>query len=313
MVYDWTKIGIKEITSLYLYRQVDVPANLADESLIRPKDVKGGQRYGADILVDTLGFMSTGPGRFALGSMSSMVGEFFSSDISDDFFVKGREYTKEEMRDLITSAGFASKIKNDKGDYSYGINLAQVDLADGVDDYFQRAFVWNSGAFKLADSVRFIVSSDGTRYIKDYAIVPNETVQENFDFVGSGIIAGVSNSMNAGLIDPSGIGRQVKINFTGDVTPKKEYLLADFVSDSQKHALHQGKGLLALATLPQEEVSLIENLWGSGATRTLIDGKAIIFGSDKADNLDISKLQQSYAVTGPLSPFFDGNYLRSYY
>ncbi|MHB8921045.1 MAG: calcium-binding protein, partial [Halothiobacillus sp.] len=304
MSYDWTQLGINEITNLYLYGTPTTPTDLTNEALIRPKDseIKGGPRYGADIVVDMASFMETGPGRFALGSLSKLVQTFFDPATDLSWMELGGNYSKEEM---------VLRLSLEKIDG--GVSITQSKLDDGAGDFIQRAYVWNSGAFKLSDEVTFSIDEKGNRKINNYAIVTNEAVQENFDFVGGGIIAGVSNSMNAGLIDPSGIGRKVEIKFTDDGLPKKTYGLSDFISDGQKHALHQGKGLLALATLPQEEVSLIENLWGSGATRTLIDGKAIIFGSDKADNLDISKLQQSYAVTGPLSPFFDGNYLRSYY
>ena len=78
MIYDWTQIGIKEITNLFLYNQISTPSNLTNEAIIRLKDVSDTVRYGSDIQVDMLTYMTTGPGRFALGSESSLVQTFFS-------------------------------------------------------------------------------------------------------------------------------------------------------------------------------------------------------------------------------------------
>ncbi|MHB8921546.1 MAG: calcium-binding protein [Halothiobacillus sp.] len=310
MTYDWTQIGIKEITSLYLYGQVDVPANLTDESLIRPKDVKGGQRYGADISVDTASFMSTGPGRFALGSMSSMVSAFFSSDIPDDLFIKGKEYTKEDMRDLIISAGFASKITNSNGQVFYGINFAQVDFSDGAGDYLQRAYVWNSSAFMLADSVRFIVNADGDRSIKDYAIIPliknqnNNDSQENFDFKGGGFIAKITNPVNKSLIDPFDIGRTVNIHFEGTV-PTGIYTRDNYISDLLSHNQQVFLGGVAKTGLVADEADLINSLWVSGVTQSIdSDGRVIVYGSDHADYLGHSKIENLFSLS-PLKIYAD--------
>lgn len=40
MIYDWTQIGIKEITNLFLYGQLTTPLDLTDDALIRPKDIE---------------------------------------------------------------------------------------------------------------------------------------------------------------------------------------------------------------------------------------------------------------------------------
>ncbi|PPK76527.1 hypothetical protein B0F87_103134 [Methylobacter tundripaludum] len=36
MAYDWTQLGVKEITNLYLYGQPTTASDLTSESLIRP-------------------------------------------------------------------------------------------------------------------------------------------------------------------------------------------------------------------------------------------------------------------------------------
>jgi hypothetical protein len=95
MTYDWTQLTEKEITNLYLYGMPTTPSDLTNEPLIRPKDAPGGgsPRYGADIVVNTFTFMTTGPGRFALGSQSAMVETFFSTFVSTQAKVPGLALT----------------------------------------------------------------------------------------------------------------------------------------------------------------------------------------------------------------------------
>lgn len=78
MAYDWTQLGINEITNFYLYGWPSNPRNLTTDALIRSSDsgIEGDPRYGADIDVNMASFMETEPGRFALGSESNLI-KFF--------------------------------------------------------------------------------------------------------------------------------------------------------------------------------------------------------------------------------------------
>ena len=58
MAYEWTQLGIREITNLYLYGQPGTPADVADASRIRAP----GKGIAVDVNMPS--FMSTGPGRF---------------------------------------------------------------------------------------------------------------------------------------------------------------------------------------------------------------------------------------------------------
>lgn len=97
MLYDWTQLGVKEITNLYLYGQATTPTDLTDEFLIRPKDVSKTIRYGANIDVDMVSYMSTGPGRFVLGPKSEMVQAFFSAVSDISWMVAGVQYKKADI------------------------------------------------------------------------------------------------------------------------------------------------------------------------------------------------------------------------
>ncbi|MCC5644827.1 hypothetical protein LC607_18150 [Nostoc sp. CHAB 5824] len=62
-----TQLNINDITNLYLYGQLSTPANLLNDSLIRPENVV------SKIDVDVKEFMKTGAGRFAVGSQFELV------------------------------------------------------------------------------------------------------------------------------------------------------------------------------------------------------------------------------------------------
>lgn len=155
MAYDWSQIGFKEITNFYLYGAMTTPSDLISDTRIRPNPLVPP----TTISINQASFMETGPGRFALGSQSSLIQTFFSSAVSDSWFVKGQSYTRVQLAALLVNHGLASKITSSAGKISYGINLQQVELNDGAGDYWERAYIWNSEAFKIADSARFVVDS----------------------------------------------------------------------------------------------------------------------------------------------------------
>lgn len=63
--------------------------------------------------------------------------------------------------------------------------------ADGTDDYAERVYVWGSVIFEIADSVKFVVNADGSREIRDFAVIPMEylTEREIFDFESGSVLA----------------------------------------------------------------------------------------------------------------------------
>lgn len=101
MVYDWTQLGVKEITNFFLYGDINTPSDRINDALIRPKDVSKTIRYGADVEVNMASYMATGPGRFALGSQSKLVETFFSTATNLSWMVVGRAYTKAELRSQL--------------------------------------------------------------------------------------------------------------------------------------------------------------------------------------------------------------------
>ncbi len=297
-VYQWSQLGVDQITSFYLYESLMPPEDMASQTTIRGKD------YTSSIYVDVEGFIVNGPGRFALGSLSSLVREFYSSDLNDDLFEVGREYTKDELVALIVASGHASNIQNSAGKLYYGINIVQVDLADGVDDFMQRAYVWNSGSFKISDDARFMITADGSRIIRNYSIVPDPKVSENFDFEGGGFIAKITNPVNKSLIDSFDIGRTVNIHFEGTV-PTSIYTRDNYISDLLSHNQQVLLGGLAKTGLLADEAELINSLWVSGVTQTIdSDGRVIVYGSDQSDYLGHATIDH-LPILSPLKIYAD--------
>ncbi|MDP2994981.1 MAG: calcium-binding protein, partial [Anaerolineales bacterium] len=276
MIYDWTQLGVKEITSLFLYGAPTKPNDRINDSLIRPKDVVNGPRYGADIDVNMASYMATGPGRFALGSESAMVEAFFSTSADLSWMVVGVEYTKAELRSHL-----GLPVESDE------INIKQVLLNDLSGDYWQRSYIWNSGLFRLSNDATFSIDAAGNRSIGNYAIRP---FNDNFDFAGGGNIAEFANSILEPQIDPWEIGRTVNISFVDNGLPTRTYTTTDYAADVIKHADHVVLGAASILTLGHGAIAITTELLLSGVTNGLYQGKAIIYGSNDAETLFASQL-----------------------
>jgi hypothetical protein len=291
MAYDWTQLGNKEITNWYLYGRSTTPSDLTDGALIRPKDVSNAVRYGANIEVNMASYMTGGPGRFALGSESDLVQAFFSININLSWMAPGVQYSK---TDIITRLGLS--VDSDE------IRVKQSLLSDTASDYLQRAYIWNAGLFRVANDVTFSVNAQGQRSIQNYSVRP---FNENFDFEFGGIIAGVANSVLQPAIDPWEIGRKVNIAFVDDGLPKTTYTLADLSSEGLQHISHTISGSASALLLgPVGMLSIVDDLWTSGVTRTIHQGKTIIYGSADAETLSASKVE-TLPAGSPLGGYAD--------
>ncbi|WP_426139476.1 calcium-binding protein [Pseudomonas sp. DWP3-1-2] len=271
MVYEWKNIGIDTITNFYLYGGGNKPGNIISESIIRPLP-------STIIQVGVQDYMDSGPGRFALGSNSALVEEFFAQSSDLSWMEPGVEYTKSQV---ATQLGIAA----------YGIYIYQNKLADSTEDYVQRTYVWNSGEFKLSDDVRFIVDKFGERQIKNYAVVPLGS--ENFDFEGGDMITGIANEILKYYVDPSSIGKKVSIQFAGEVSSDRIYSANDYAADSLAYLKYQAQGVIRLASAPSDLVELPQQLWDLNSTNTIYENKAVIYGSVGNDSLSASKFDDS--------------------
>ena len=286
---------METVTNSYLYDQENVPSE--EERLDFNKIVKQSTRT---LKVDINAFMNkqNGPGRFITAADFPFVGVFLNPDKyarSSDaklteimFKLKNlewdRRYTKSEIVDLI----------------NYGSATQTLGLYDdGQDDVLERAYIWNTTAFKISNDAVFVVDKEGNRYIENFAIVPHSDVKsqkddrdeeskkygiENFDFKG-GFFSEIVNGYLRRNIDPSGIGKTVEIMFTGKREVEKEFFTyEDFV----KAQAEQKRGNLQTGLATGERAlggELIKRLWDSGSIKHLYQGKPIIYGTNENDKL----------------------------
>ena len=71
-MYTWNQLGSTEITNLYLYGSTTKPADLLNDGVLRAAGTT------ISVGLDAVSFMASGPGRFALGSQSTVVNSFMS-------------------------------------------------------------------------------------------------------------------------------------------------------------------------------------------------------------------------------------------
>lgn len=200
------------ITSQYLYGSTSPPQDPADNENIRSSDVT------TNIPVDVVEYMTTGAGRFAKASMSSLVEQFFRPDVYPGLpFLNPGTYTKEQLKELFNNEDFS-------------ITFQQWNFSDGTGDDGIRAYIWNSTAFQLGD-VRFVVEENGDRHIDNLSVIPRLDVEENFDFVSGDLVAGLAADYLQERMDLSDIGRKVIVDFIGSVVPVDGYDIDAYYAD----------------------------------------------------------------------------------
>ena len=233
-------LDAETITNLYLYSQKTTPIDdeLLNSELIRPEldlssvtgndtnfsNVLPANADVANIAIDAVPYMSTGPGRFANGSQFDLVRAFFGlgkdemltdsgkNSLDENATLTPDTYTKEEIDDELFNGGLGGyssslELRN------YRDNLSETDAdGNGVSEYAELVYIWNSTAFAIDDNARFVVNPNGTREIQNFVIQPNlfesPLFRENFDFATANpFIEAGSRFLLEPLVDPSGIGR----------------------------------------------------------------------------------------------------------
>ena len=256
-----------QITNWYLYGTKSTPNNLIDDKLIRPATLSVPTSVEVDDFMKSVG-------RFVVGAQFELVKKFFNPGFFDPTIPTGT-YTKEQ---LAAKFGIIDK---------FGWNMKHTDYQDNVDDYADRVYIWNSQSFQISGDAVFIVESDGKRRIENFAIEPRKVdYQENFDFVGGGIIAAIGNPYLQERVDPSNIGRTVNINFTGSLTGIK-YDKTSFDNDQAKISSWGG---LNLFKLKPDMDKLLDNLFNNGVTKFLYGNKPILYGTVENNNLSADKV-----------------------
>lgn len=268
-----------QITSMYLFGQLEKPNNLLDENLIRPKDLVVD--YPVKININE--YMTDGAGRFVSAKDFKFLDEFFTKSSTASENLEAGRYTKSEIIQTL-------KIK------FAGVTQSTAEYDDGKDDLFERAYIWNSVAFMVNDDAVFVIDEDGNRFIENFAIVPfsndkpglrdeNGKPMENFDFEG-GTTSQIANSMIEWKIDPSGIGRTVNIKFDWDNVNTKTLSYQDYQNEKTSSNFLTNKWNQASVGLDSVLTNnLVQKLWDNGIIRFLDeDGRIIFYGTYDYEN-----------------------------
>lgn len=311
MGMNWNSLSMDDITTLFLYGSYAVPADLTDDARIRLGSYETNalkQDYGASITIDAVSYMAgaattdlisgqTGPGRFAFGSLSSLIDEFMGekqasnadiiANVAHTTRANGQMvFTKQDIANWLVSQGYVNGY--------YGIEIQQYEYQDDADDVAIRTYIYGTTSFKLADNALFIIDPEGLdgngnviegrRHIENYAILPE---LDNFDFQSSN---GTTNALEGTLInaiDPWKIGRTVEILFDNleglnriDYTETLYNLEKDLQSDYHSNL---GGGLVNAYDQIQQ---LANRLFNNGVTKFVdSEGRPIVFGTNDDDIL----------------------------
>jgi hypothetical protein len=269
-------ITASQVTRQYLFGSNKIPEDLVSDDLIRNPGLIGYLQE------DASEFMK-GPGKFAVGSQFELLQKFFRPDSSTPSLVPGEEYSKD-------------KLAKHFGLTAYGWNMQQYNFIEAGEfshSYMERVYIWNSCSFQISDNAKFKVSLTGEKSIEDFYIEPLNKINsdDNFDFIGGGLLSSFANSWLEPRIDPSGIGRKVDIEFTGREKlklAKKTYALSDYEQDLSRSRSWERYTAVAGIILLRERDSLISNLFSdSDGTIRFIDKKSrpILYGTDGNDRL----------------------------
>ncbi len=261
----------EQITNQYLYGSPVPPADRTSEGLIRPQGVT------TTWAIDVNEYMSVGAGRFAYAAGFSFVKEFFEpSQLPASAQLQPGRYTRKQILELFgyinPATGASLKVAS--------MNFNQANYVDDINDWVERTYIWGTTAFSVANDAVFVVRSDGTRMIENFAIQPRPDSVEDFDFTG-GALSQVGNyALLYDTVDPSRIGRTVRFEFQGKRTGTDLYF--------QDYAV-SGNGIsytIDMVSLYSGMERLTDQLFASGSTRSLIDNKPVVYGSTGNDSIE---------------------------
>ncbi|MDJ0620660.1 MAG: hypothetical protein QNJ63_28660, partial [Calothrix sp. MO_192.B10] len=286
MTQKTTKLTKENITNWYLYGQENTPDNLISTSLMRPKGLV------TEIKVDTVDFMKTGGGRFAVGGQFQLVQAFFAEPLTIDELpeIPPGEYSKTQLMDLIEARIPNQQFfKND----SLSWEMQQYNYDDGIDDYLDRVWANNSMSFQIDDGAKFIVTENGEKYIENFAVYPRLDVPDDFDMKTSDGFTAIANFVVKPYVDPWDIGRTVNIDYTNPQLHLDElqttYTQQDFNNDLQKINSWYVDTPAAATRIGASAKGFVEGLFNAGITKFLYGDKPvekpIVYGSLEGSTL----------------------------
>ncbi len=162
-----------------------------------------------------------GPGRFANASQIKILDMFMHPEnYRTSHQIPPGHYTKKQMQQMLT---------DDKVDNAHIFH--QGNYNDDVHDKLERTYVWGSTAIKMHDNIEYVVETSGNRYIKNFALIPEN---DNFDFKGDGL-SELANKVLQPLLDPYQDGKTVHLNIDIKNVPTTTFTKKDFEQAKDKY------------------------------------------------------------------------------
>lgn len=231
-----------------------------------------------------------GVGRFAVGAQAPVV-EFFLNPLNELPGEQGKEVVF-NLADMVAKTG-----------KSETFSLKAYNYDDGVGDHAFRTYIYNSQSFRVADGAEFVIDADGKRHIKNFAILP---FNEDFDLVSGDWIAILGNPLIDASIDPSRIGRVVKITYdqaSKDSIPRRDYTAASLANDHD--FLDQSfSPILGPAKLPIGMAGILADLHKSGVTSFVEQGRVVRYGTLGDDQMSAPVLDLYIGFNRPSGTLF---------
>ena len=276
-------VSVDEILARYIWNQEKAPSRT---ELIDDKWIRETNAVGEALIIDANEFMCHGGGRFVSAANFGMFEKFFDYKSN----ILAGSYNFLNMCKLIYKNDKDYKIDESDPDWRekhqyfkdkvFKRHISQYDTGFSASDFITRAFIFGSTSFTIDfDSIEFIVKEDGSKEIRGLKIIPNA---DNFDFEGKGLKADIFNSLYKNKIDPSGIGRQVPIVFSGNISAIT-VTEADFAQlRLQKKELESKDGLIAKSKAYANGLFEINNLIRNSPSINFRDslGRKVIYDAD---------------------------------
>jgi Ca2+-binding RTX toxin-like protein len=252
MSANWTSVSIQDAILLYLYGTTE------------PGDFESRLRPNADpaqaITIDTSSFMDDGPGRYVTPANFGVADKFFDGSLA----IPDGQYNS--VADLYAAMGLDAPT-------SLTLRLSQYGLDENSADYAQRAFIWGTSGYTIAEASFSVVN--GIRTITKFDISVNS---EDFNFEG-GPNTTVVNQVLHELVDPYDIGITVPVSYTGDPKSFTNYSQSDFASDASNYAnISHGTAQFLLDLLYNQSGPFVTGLESNPLTSFYEDGRHVVYG-----------------------------------
>lgn len=165
-------------------------------------------------------------------------------------------------------------------------SLVQASLDASTPDFTDRWYVWGSEAFRLSDQTTFVFSSTNPQ-IKDITIIPFD---DKFTFQSSSATSVGNDAYLRNAVDAQRIGQNVTIQFSESskvILPVRyaAYTAEDYWTDKENYERIDDPFFVWIPRALANAVQVVNDLTQKGIIQQEVDGKRLVYGTDKNDTL----------------------------